>query len=91
MVANAVNADHPAIERRPACELKDDSDLGALPVTVAVGPLPPPVRDAALAAGLARARELRAAGLLHDAMLWCQGRAALLSGAREIPVPDLVQ
>ncbi len=91
MVANAVNAEHPAVERRPARDIKDDSDLGDLPVTVAVGPLPPALRDAALAAGLARARELRAAGLLHDAMLWCQGRAALMSGAREIPVPDLVQ
>ena len=40
MIANAVNSDHPAIVRRPARELDPDSDLGDLPVTVAVGPLP---------------------------------------------------
>ena len=37
LIANAVDIDHPAIERRPARELDPDSDLGDLPVTVAVG------------------------------------------------------
>src|SRR6185369_15658356 len=41
LIANAVDIDHPAIERRPARDLDPDSDLGDLPVTVAVGPLPP--------------------------------------------------
>jgi len=40
IVANAVNADHPAIERRPAPDLDPDSDLGDLLVTTHVGPLP---------------------------------------------------
>ena len=40
LIANAVNIDHPSIERRPARELDPDSDLLDLPVTVAVGPLP---------------------------------------------------
>jgi len=33
VIANAVDIDDPAVVRRPACELKDDTDLGALPVT----------------------------------------------------------
>ncbi len=37
LTANAVNLDHPAIERRPRCDLDPDSDLGDLLVTVAVG------------------------------------------------------
>ena len=31
VIANAVNLDDPRIERRPASELKDDSDLGDMP------------------------------------------------------------
>ena len=33
LIANAVNVDHPSIERRPARELDPDSDLVDLPVT----------------------------------------------------------
>ncbi len=36
MIANEVDVDHPAIARRMARDVKDDSDLGDLPVTVAV-------------------------------------------------------
>src|SRR6185503_1891969 len=39
LVANAVNIDSPAIQRRPARELDPDSDLRDLPVTVSVGAL----------------------------------------------------
>ncbi len=41
MIANAVDADHPAVRRAAARSVKDDSDLGDLDVTVDVGPLPP--------------------------------------------------
>src|SRR5205085_3385494 len=41
VIANAVDVDHPGIVRRPACELKDDTDLGAIPVTVDVPALHP--------------------------------------------------
>ena len=41
VIANAVNLADARIQRRPACELKDDSDLGELPVTVDVPPLDP--------------------------------------------------
>ncbi|MEF7614974.1 UPF0280 family protein [Aquincola sp. MAHUQ-54] len=74
VIANAVNADHPGIVRRPACTLKDDTDLGEWPVTVDVPPLPPAVVAAALQAGRHKARQLQSRGLVHAAMLVCQGR-----------------
>lgn len=74
VIANAVDAPHPAIARRPAHECKDHSDLGALPVTVDVPALPADVVAAALAAGLARAQALQAAGHIHAAVLVCQGQ-----------------
>ena len=74
VIANAVDAPHPAIARRPACECKDDSDLGTLPVTVDVPALPADVVSAALAAGAARAQTLQAAGHIHAAVLVCQGQ-----------------
>jgi hypothetical protein len=58
IIANAVNADHPAIERQPACDLDPDSDLGALLVTTNVGPLPADVIDQALERGAAEVRRL---------------------------------
>lgn len=74
VIANAVDAPHPAIARRPAHECKDHSDLGDLPVTVDVPALPADVVAAALAAGLARAQALQAAGHIHAAVLVCQGQ-----------------
>ncbi len=79
MVANAVDAEHPAIERRPANDCKDDSDLGALPVTVQVPPLPPTVVRDAVEAGLGRASELQSRGLIHAAVIVCQGQWRVLS------------
>jgi ApbE superfamily uncharacterized protein (UPF0280 family) len=72
LIANAVNAQHPAIVRRPARALKEDSDLGELPVTVAVGPLPPATVRAALDSGAAVAARLRARGLIRAAYLGLQ-------------------
>jgi hypothetical protein len=83
MVANAVNVEHEAVSRMPARSLRADSDLGDLPVTVAVGPLPATARAAALACGAARARELRQQGLIYAAYLALQGevRAVLPASA----------
>ena len=39
LIANDVNVDYPGILKRPASEVKDESDLGMLPVTVDVPPL----------------------------------------------------
>ncbi len=76
VIANAVNLSDPRIRRRPACELKDDSDLGDLHVTVDVPPLEPALVQQALRAGLKRAQALRAAGLIWSAALICQNQAA---------------
>lgn len=76
VIANAVNLADPRIQRRPACELKDDSDLGDLPVTVDVPPLEPALVQQALRAGLRRAQALRAGGLIWSAALICQNQIA---------------
>jgi ApbE superfamily uncharacterized protein (UPF0280 family) len=73
LIANAVSIDHPAVERRPARALDPDSDLLDLPVTVAVGALPQPLIDEALACGMAEARRLRLCGLIDSAALSLQG------------------
>jgi uncharacterized protein len=77
IIANAVDVDDAAIERRPARELQPDSDLGDLPVTVAVGALPPDAVRAALLAGHAEAERLRAAGLIEAAVLVLRRRYAI--------------
>ena len=76
LVANAVNIDHPAISRRPARAVKEDSDLGELAVTVAVEALPEEAVTAALESGLAVATGMKRAGLLEAAYLSLQRRAA---------------
>jgi hypothetical protein len=53
--------------------LREDTDLGDLPVTVDVGPLPHAEIERALAQGAARAESLRRAGLLFAASLVLQG------------------
>jgi ApbE superfamily uncharacterized protein (UPF0280 family) len=78
MIANRVDLDHPAIERRPASSLRDDSDLGDIPVTVAVGPLAPAEIDAALASGAAEAERMRKEGLIVAAALFLRGRHCLV-------------
>jgi ApbE superfamily uncharacterized protein (UPF0280 family) len=79
LVANAVNVDSPAVERRPARELDPDSDLGDLPVTVAVGALSAREIDRALANGLARAAQFSRRGLLIDAALMLAGETRTLA------------
>jgi ApbE superfamily uncharacterized protein (UPF0280 family) len=84
IVANAVDADHPAIERRPANALRDDTDLGALPVTVAVSVLPDDIVAAALDRGLEKARVLNARGLIDGAALALRGQWRLLGAAQSV-------
>ena len=79
LIANAVNVDHPAIERAPATSLREESDLGARPVTVALGPLPAHAKAEALDAGLAEARAMQRAGLIESARLALQGESRLLA------------
>jgi hypothetical protein len=81
MIANAVNVDDPAILRKPACKLKDDTDLGDRPVTVGVGVLARHKVDEALESGVVHARRLLAAGIIHGAVLCLQGSARVVGGA----------
>ena len=74
VIANAVTLDDQRIVRRPAYEIKDDSDLGARLVTVDVPPLAPLLVQQALAAGLACALSLRAQHLICSAVLVCQNQ-----------------
>lgn len=80
IIANAVNVEHETIRRQPAHALRDDSDLGALPVTVAVGTLPIFAIDEALSAGVARAQDLRRSGLIQAAFLSLQGETRTVGG-----------
>lgn len=71
MIANAVDLPgHPAITRRPAHEVKADSDLRDLLVTVGVGQLPPALVSRALDRGAAHADALVARGIIAGAALF---------------------
>ena len=78
LIANAVDVDHPAVERRPARELDDDTDLGDLPVTVAVGELDDGALAAALDAGEEAAGAMRRAGLILAAAMTLKGRRRIV-------------
>jgi len=76
LVANAVDLPgHPAVIRRAASKINEDSDLGDLEVTVECGRLSAADRDRALSAGTARAATYQARGLLRGAGLFLQGQA----------------
>jgi len=74
IVANAVDVADARIVRRPAWQVRDDSDLGAIPVTVDVPALPKELVARALHQGLQKAQELQSSGLLWFALLACQGQ-----------------
>ena len=88
VIANAVNVEDAAIARRPACDVRDDSDLGQILVTVAVPPLAPAAVQQALQRGLAVARHLQSQGRVHAVLLACQGSLARLDA---LPTLELVQ
>ena len=83
VIANAVDAADSRIVRRRACDLKDDSDLGAIPVTVDVPPLAATTVRRALEAGAQVARDLQDRGLVHACALVCQG--LMMATARSAP------
>jgi ApbE superfamily uncharacterized protein (UPF0280 family) len=78
LIANGVDCTGAPVSRRPACELDPDSDLGERLVTVDVGPLSEMQIDAALEAGLVRARRYREAGLIIDVALMLQGKVVTM-------------
>ena len=84
LIANEVTLDDPAIERRPALELDDDSDLGERPVTVSVGPLSPMAVNAALDRGERAALAMHRAGHIAAAMLVLRQRRRFAGDARAL-------
>jgi uncharacterized protein len=82
MIANAVDVASPAVERRRACDVDDDSDLGARLVTVGVGALPDGAVETALANGAALAGQLAEGGLIWGAVLALRGRYRVAGGVR---------
>ena len=80
VIANAVNVETPAIRRQPACEIDPDSDLGELPVTVAVGDLSPALVTEALERGMFEARRLRLCGTIDSAALSLKGHWRIEAG-----------
>jgi hypothetical protein len=66
----------------PAKTLRDDTDLGDLPVTVDAGPLPGPAIGRALAAGARCAFRFREAGPICGASLVLQGRVRIVGPLR---------
>jgi len=77
LIANAVNIDHPAIQRQAANSLRDDSDLGERLVTVDVPCLSSAQVDQALQLGLDCAHAMQARGQVLAVYLCCQGRTAV--------------
>ncbi len=84
MIANEVNVADTAIHRAPACKVRDDSDLGAIPVTVEVGALPALKVREALESGARRAGELKDKGLIIAAYLQLQGQMLTVGGVEKI-------
>lgn len=82
LIANAVNVEHSSIERQPADEIDDMTDLGRRKVTVSVPRLGPQLIDAALDAGGSLAAQLCEEKLIVAAVLSVQGRGRTVgSGA----------
>jgi ApbE superfamily uncharacterized protein (UPF0280 family) len=80
IIANAVDLPgHPAIVRRPACDLQPDSDLGARLVTRNVGELSGYEIENALEAGAACARHLIAEELIDGAALRLHGETVVVA------------
>jgi len=72
LIANDVNVDYPGILKRPASEVKNESDLGMLPVTVDVPPLPVEQISEALKRGAQTAGNFIRTGKIEAAYLSLQ-------------------
>ncbi|MCY1666825.1 UPF0280 family protein [Rhizobium sp. SL86] len=87
IIANAVDLPgHPSIRRAPASSVKDDSDLGDLPVVIDVAPLPADEIARALDRGQEMAEHLIDRGLISRAALFLQG-AHRIAAPHPAPFP----
>lgn len=84
VIANAVDVDNPAVTRRPAHEVKDDSDLGDLLVTVNVAPLPPASLALALGSGRRRAAEIHGQHGIVAAYIQLQGEIVIVGDTARV-------
>ncbi len=84
LIANAVDVDSPAVERRPASALDPDTDLGERPVTVRVGPLFQDEIAAALASGRRQAETYCDRGLIRAAALMLRGEIVVVGTSRPL-------
>ena len=80
MIANAVDVDDPTIRRLPAHEVKDDSDLRDLLVTVGVGQLSDEQRAKAISCGADRACQILSKNLIVAAYIQLQGKMVVVGG-----------
>lgn len=76
LIGNAVNVNDARIERCPADQIRDDTDLGDRLVTLNVPTLDPGQILIALQQGRVYAERLREEGLIFAALLSCQGQFA---------------
>jgi ApbE superfamily uncharacterized protein (UPF0280 family) len=74
MIANAVMVRHAGIRQVPANTIQEDTDLGALPVTVAVDIRDPVVLGEALGGGAAEAQRFVDEGWILGALLFLAGQ-----------------
>lgn len=87
LIANHVDLPgHKAIIRQPASQLDPDSDLGARPVTVDVGPLTHAEAAQALERGLLLAQQFHHAGHIVGAALMLNGDMRLCGALPEIEI-----
>ena len=78
LIANEVNVDFPGIEKRAASEVKDESDLGMIPVTVHVPDLPEDKISFALEQGAKTARKFIKAEKITAAYLSLQKQRLII-------------
>ena len=78
LIANNVNIEHPGIIRKPACDVKDDSDLGMCPVTVKVPFLPKKEVSRALRNGAESAKALIRKNKIQSAYLSMQKQTLVI-------------
>ncbi|MEH6403401.1 MAG: UPF0280 family protein [Sneathiella sp.] len=79
LIANDVFISSPSVQQEPANSLRDDTDLGNLPVTVNVGELSPFEISTALQNGLDTAQIFLNMGLIDGAYLSLQGQRKTVS------------
>jgi ApbE superfamily uncharacterized protein (UPF0280 family) len=87
LIANAVNCEYAGIVRRPANQLKDDTDLGCRLVTVDVPPLSESLVTAALESGRVEAEYWRSQGLIYAAALFLQSQVVAVLPPSELRGP----